>query len=361
MSKNITIQEGGVAKAMNGIHKIKTDLRGGGSCLWVPEDEVQITNKHITANGEYKASDDGKYGYGKVTVKVPGGSGSATNAGIPSGTTYPGGPTSAVVGRWSDGNDYVVGIDESGDIVQTKVPSSIAVTTPPTKTEYHVGETIDFSGIVVSAYDNSGNLMRQVPFYELEFPVTVAAESNTGTITSDLDTRCVMPIPFARDHGGFTVKIRDEDIQHNATMEAPFLAFLDQWHPSIVNVVAASKNADDVLTIRKYDEGNLVSLETIPLTETTTYNGKTAYYANTYVSLFTLSLQDLVGVSPDYVTPVEAWPHWWNTTNVAWTIAFGEVVSGGSTIIPVTWTNPETGIVHAGAFTITVTADETNE
>ena len=57
MSKNITIQEGGVAKQLT-VDKLKTNLVGSGTCLWVPEDDVQLTTKYITENGTYPASDD---------------------------------------------------------------------------------------------------------------------------------------------------------------------------------------------------------------------------------------------------------------------------------------------------------------
>ena len=110
MSKNITIQEGGVGKAMTA-DKLKTDLQGGGTCLWVPEDETRLTTKYITENGTYKAADDGYYGYSEVIVS---GQGTAT-------------------GTDGDGDEAVAYTDPgTGELVVDKVPSSIKVITLPT-------------------------------------------------------------------------------------------------------------------------------------------------------------------------------------------------------------------------------------
>lgn len=160
MSKNITIQEGGVAKQLTA-DKLKTNLVGSGTCLWVPEDEVQLTTKTITENGTYKASDDGYYGYSEVTVS---GIGSVT------GTD----PTT--------GEDTTVTTTPEGEITITTIPHSIQVDTPPSVTTYADGATIDFSGMVVKAYLKSGEVWTDashpngiIPISELILPVTTAS------------------------------------------------------------------------------------------------------------------------------------------------------------------------------------------
>lgn len=155
MSKSIVIQEGGVGKNLTA-NKLKTNLIGGGTCLWVPEDETQLTTKHITKDGTYTASAEGYYGYSSVTVD---GIGVAT-------------------GKKPSGDEYSYSTDSTGYIVETKIPSSIEVTTPPTITTYGDGAYIGFDGIVVKAYDNNGVYMQDVPFSELTFPVTVARYSD---------------------------------------------------------------------------------------------------------------------------------------------------------------------------------------
>lgn len=38
--KNVVIQEGGVNTTINNVRKLKTDLAEGGTCGWLPEDEI---------------------------------------------------------------------------------------------------------------------------------------------------------------------------------------------------------------------------------------------------------------------------------------------------------------------------------
>lgn len=110
MGKNITLREGDTSKQFTA-DKIKTNLVGGGTCNWIPEDEAvdyvdlkdhtftaagtflpsqfncdgfrqvkidipaDVKEKTITANGDYYAADDECLGYSKVTVAVPSGGG----------------------------------------------------------------------------------------------------------------------------------------------------------------------------------------------------------------------------------------------------------------------------------------------
>lgn len=160
MSKNIMIQEGGTAKQITA-DKLKTNLVGGGSCLWVPEDGTNLGTKHISENGTFRASADGYYGYSEVTVSGVG----------------------SVTGRDPDtGEEKQVTVDpQTGDIVETILPVEIRITTLPTKTTYTQGETIDYSGIVVHAYSSTGRDMGAVPFNELVFPETTADVQKTDT------------------------------------------------------------------------------------------------------------------------------------------------------------------------------------
>lgn len=73
MSKDIIIQKDGVEQELDGVTKITTPVYGSFSCVWVPEDERQLTEKIVTQNGDYVAADDGFYGYSRVaaTVELP--------------------------------------------------------------------------------------------------------------------------------------------------------------------------------------------------------------------------------------------------------------------------------------------------
>lgn len=74
MPKNIVIAEGTTGRNFSGVEKIKTQLQGGGTCNWIPEDEAgdytNLKTKTITENGEYEAADDNATGYSKVKVNV---------------------------------------------------------------------------------------------------------------------------------------------------------------------------------------------------------------------------------------------------------------------------------------------------
>lgn len=137
------------------LDKLRTSGVGGDSITWVPDADTRCAQLKVTANGSYAASDRNVYGFDYVPVSVPG---------------------TSVTGKDPEtGNEKQVTVDpETGEIVETVIPSEIRVTTPPTKTTYTHGETINYSGIVVHAYSADGEDMGEVPFSELVFPVTKA-------------------------------------------------------------------------------------------------------------------------------------------------------------------------------------------
>lgn len=168
MSKNITIQLDGVDVPITGAEELHTVGSGGGSIAWLPEDETALGTLTATANGTYVASELGVYGFSVVIVNVP---------------------ANSVTGTDTDGNDYTITLDAQGYLVETLIPSAILVTTPPAKTSYAAGETLDFAGMAVTAYDGQWAVYDTedypggaVPFAELQLPVTVAAGSGSVNI-----------------------------------------------------------------------------------------------------------------------------------------------------------------------------------
>lgn len=151
MSKAIVIKKDGVSQNLT-VDKLRTNDADGQSIDWVPEDTVQLAVLNATANGTYTPT-GGKYGFEYATVSVPG---------------------SVVTGKKSDGDTYVYTKDGNGALVETKVPTEIRITTPPTKLIYADGETIDYTGIVVKAYYADSGEWGTVPYNELVFPVTTA-------------------------------------------------------------------------------------------------------------------------------------------------------------------------------------------
>lgn len=142
------------------LDKIRTPGIGASSVTWVPDADTRCTTLRVTANGTYNAAQRGDYGYDYVTVSVSG---------------------TSVTGRDPDtGEEVQVGVDpDTGEIVETVLATEIRVTTPPTKTSYVDGESIDYSGIVVHAFSATGTDMGEVPFNELVFPETTADAQKT--------------------------------------------------------------------------------------------------------------------------------------------------------------------------------------
>ena len=81
------------------VNKLRTGVVGGGNVLFMPADEVgEASSLSVTENGTYDAASEGKYGYGYVTVSVPG--------------------TSAT-GKGQDGKMHRITVNESGNLVDT--------------------------------------------------------------------------------------------------------------------------------------------------------------------------------------------------------------------------------------------------
>ena len=136
------------------VDKLRTPGIGGSDITWIPEEKTRCESLSVSVNGTYAAADAGKYGYNYVVVNVPGNS---------------------VTGTDGDGDEATATVDpDTGEIEITKIPSSIRVTTLPSKTIYVDGETIVYTGIVVHAYTANGQDMGAVPFNELVFPVNEA-------------------------------------------------------------------------------------------------------------------------------------------------------------------------------------------
>lgn len=152
MSENITILEGGKAENFGQIAKLKTS-NGSGYDLWVPEKDVDAKSLSVKKNGlyhtreyiptkeEYKDKNrhfyENIYGWDTVTVSVK----------------------SKVTGKKRKGGDDVdvsVEVDDDGNLIEKELPTYISIITPPRKTGYYDGDSIDIAGIVVKAYHADG-------------------------------------------------------------------------------------------------------------------------------------------------------------------------------------------------------------
>jgi len=169
MSKTPLIYRNDGTSWADAVPKLRTGELGASSTDWVQEDDTKASSLKITSNGTYAAASAGKFGYDYVTVSVPG---------------------SSVTGKDPEtGNEVTVSPDpQTGVIVKTTIPSEIRVTTQPAKTEYAEDETIDLTGIVVTAYTLDGEVWSDathpggvVPVSELTINPTVASSGGSET------------------------------------------------------------------------------------------------------------------------------------------------------------------------------------
>lgn len=160
MSKDIVLRRDGVPVVLRGVKSITTPLSGGSNMTWLPEDETIPIELTATENGEYLASDSGYYGYSKVDVMVPGGKGAVMETVKSDGSIqeeyvepYAGkepGSSMVVTDPETKIRTYYV-IRDNGTVVKSTVPSYAIVTTLP-KTEYSAGESVSYSGAVITLY-----------------------------------------------------------------------------------------------------------------------------------------------------------------------------------------------------------------
>lgn len=335
MSKNIAIEEGGISKTLT-VDKLKTDLVGGGSCMWVPEDETRLTTKHITENGTYRAESEGYYGYSEVTVN---------GIGTAKGTD-------------GDGDDAIVTTGPNGELETKKLPSSIQVVTPPTKTDYTDGETIDFSGMVVKAYLKTGGVWSDsdhpggvIPISELIFPVTTAdiSQASVETASSDRITE-----PFECGNEGHALwgppaPPGGPDVMANYfrkyTMQDGRLTLCGNIGGKSIDGLCASASQSASVEMVTYYPGGGSSVRTELVNQHYTYNGQTVYYYS-WSSSWSGNNNKLKELSPNTDSLG-------NKGDMAWAMIFGNITAGGQDI-PVQWSRPETGDILGTSFRITV-------
>lgn len=285
VSKNIIIQEGGIGKQLTA-NKLKTNLVGGGTCLWVPEDERQLGTKYVSENGTYKASDDGYYGYSEFTVS---GVGTAT-------------------GKDGDGDQAQTTVDpETGDLVTEKLIERIAITTPPTTTEYHKNDTINFSGLVVHGYSSTGRDLGVIPINELTFPVTTATGDDEWSATSDISPT---PVTFTRS-GAHVVYSPDEG-ETRQTQDF-------RVAPAEIGIINWSIGSNRTIW-KKASKNNFSGAQ-----HTYTHDGKTVYIWASSNSFFWPA--------------IEGYPQSSDTSDeAAWTCLYGDTLYGRQTV-PVKYVN----------------------
>lgn len=313
MSKNIIIAKDGEDMTFRGVDTLRTSAVGGGSVDWMPEDETQTGTIDIRANGTYRAEDKGLYAFSRATVNVP---------------------PNQVTGRGSDGNDYHVTVDEDGYLVETKIPTSIKITTPPTYTgPYGDGAIIGFDGLVVTAYDADGESMGVIPTSELVFPVTIARydpDAEMGEYaTSDL---CQTPIPCA-DTLTYTSNLGYHIERYFSVGSGKMTGYGTSRDGHFIH---ASDTSTAVVKERGYTGED-------HMFENYTHNGKTVYYGRLGTASYSSDMKPTMGPT-SYALP----------EYIAWTMIYGDVETVGGVPIPVQWPRPGDGRILADTFDIEV-------
>lgn len=354
MSKTPLISLNDGTSWADAVPKLRTDELGASTTDWVQEGDTKAASLKVTANGEYPAASAGKYGYDYVTVSVKGDS--ATGIG-------------------QDGNEHTVYPDpETGKLVDKLIPSSIVVTTPPTVTTYQDGDTIDFNGLVVTAYTMDGEVWTDadhpggvIPFNELVLPVTTAvydpdAPVTPGKVTTEFD---IEPNPFdyglAIQYSAWSVgggAYRRSVIYYslngsvlfrsgNIYEDVVFAAASQGVSVAIdLDVYEVSKDEATGLTPEQIARSNLGTFlynnhGAQALSSTYTYGGKTVYY--------TTNSRGISGYKD--ITPITSGV----TEQIAWSMVYGDIVDGGNMQVPVTWQRPGDGAILEATFPINVT------
>lgn len=349
MSKNIVIQEGGVGRQFSA-DRLKTATVGGGHCYWVPEDEVQLRTLFVTENGTYKAEDEECYGYSEVTVNGIG----------------------AAVGLDSDGDTACATVDpETGLITIKKLPSRIQITTPPSTLSYSDGDTINYSGMVVKAYLESGELWTDenhpngvIPLSELTLPenyADYASATHTGKVSTDFN---INPNPFdigsidhvsawSVGHGAYRrseMHFSDNTIGSRKKLSSTVQDFIIASSESFsitqeLNVYEVSKQEAAGLTVEQIAKSSLGeylygNTSTIKNDNHYTYNGKTVYY---YAAAY--GTGGYYSIEPITVGKAD---------QIAWSMVYGDIIESGTESIPVQYIVPESGNTLSDEFTIHV-------
>lgn len=392
MSENIVIQEGGVGKNLNAIKKIQTADQGGGSVYWIPEEEIELGTKTITKNGLYKASKSGVDGWSQVFVNVPGGEsktdsdgdltdedgnkvkvdsdGNPTSDG--SGTTVRpkpsdnGGNGTGVTGtngvsgiNPNDGNEYhVTKNPNTGELIYTKIPSSIRVTKAPDKTHYTSGETINPSGIIVHAYYKDGTDHGTVLNSELRYEPLSAdiSQATEAQYSSDLPTNPHQQPLVANS----SVRVGI----YSTTPGAGYDFYLTGgkiftwWNSEVglywVGFICASSEQINMTSV-EYRYGDQYATGLTPLSSSFTYDGKTVYYvySRQWVHVYSGGgFQE--GVPSSNIGEPS------NPAYVAWTLVYGDTTGGGQEIT-VKWDRPTDGKTLTDTFNIDVSPSASEE
>lgn len=333
----VSIKEDNTPRYFSQVKKLRVRQQSDSMVSLIPN--IVTGTLYATKRGHYVAKNDGYEGYSKVYVDVPESS---------DGTGEDGG--------WTD------------------LPYSIRVTTPPRKIIYTHGDTINYSGIIVHAYDSKGQDLGVVPFNELLFPIEIvdaSIEHNYNTAESNFDISPIPnPCPYQEgqfentyvwtDNYGYMHEITIDFTSPEGKLLRVFGFHYDDSQDQLCAFFAS--NDYDAKFTTHLQQVNLTTGQieaqktyyqgTSDPTKYYRYDGKVAYYKSFYGDPgYPFGYR---GEGTSIGVPDIYWP--WNTGDmgkIAWTLIYGDIIPGGY-IIPVQWQRYRDGIVLETSFDIQV-------
>lgn len=275
----------------------------------------------------------------------------------------------------TNGNYSGEGGNPSYDPTPGSMPTSLKITTPPTKTTYNEGERIDYTGIVCTLYDENGAVYTDswypdgiVPFEELIFTQEIAIgskEYSQGIVLSELlDGLYKQPAPISFGHAQMIARFTSATIYEKSEWSGNFTAIGTSDH-SLRIIFASETPSTDVnrnVYRKQYTPGTdtdtpegeykLIASQTTTLDSTYTKDGKTVYYGQ--VSSYFVGYGE-TEPSATYIGSSDPLSHAGPT---AWAIIYGDVRQiADPTSIPVSWTRSD-GETLSDSFNITVNENQ---
>lgn len=319
MSKDIIIEESGVAKNLNDVDRITTKLVSGNSANWIPEDETELAEISVTSNGQYVASGFGYYGFVKVNVSVAGGSGSEVLPAIGGIDQIDVGtidlddvyvePPVGGIGSTIMGIDPTTGewttmtVDGNGNLVQeiANLPKSIRVLTPPAKTSYVEGEKINYSGLTVELLDKDGNT-----FTSADFPTGVLTWGAPYYFNGDMSKSYGIVTPTANapsNDGQGTHSNSNTSIDYNdSTINGP-VSWCTIDSIKVLNFAGRLSDAVDIGTSKYGGPTTLWGTPSISEMRETFFDGRVLIVSENSFGLGTLYVY-ASGADPSTTSPV---------------------------------------------------------
>lgn len=345
---NISILEGGKTENFGQVTKLRTS-NGSDHDLWVPKTDVETKHLSVKKNGlhytnqyEPTASEkkEGKfhdvYGWDTITVSVnKKAKGKKKKISPSTGIEYDA-PTS-------------VDVDDDGNLVETELPVSIDIKTPPNKLEYRDGENISKTGMVVKAYYADDSEWGIVPLDEISIDPPIASGGGGGFTPED-NPFDLPSVEFALTPSTWVQKTQEGYSYHYTKRFIGYeYGIVVRYGTGDVRIIVVSRTGDN----KWYGWGITDTPSILPTPNPPnnlyqfTYDGKTAYYTIDNMSTplaycdANVPLNDIDISTNKY-------------GELAWLILYGSP-DGSSETITVGWTPPQGEDELTDTFDITVT------